>query len=317
MKKEKQKPKRNHHTLTKLYLKGFVERKGEPFIWEYVKGKSYQLGSTRYKDNPSRISIRVASVIRDFYAFDTDSGKKDFDSYENKLEKLEKPNDLIFEKIRSHQTITLEEKEAFASYIALMLKRVPLRMKKMGDIFPSFLENHIKTSTFIQSIKSKDAEIGLTDKQLEKLKEARQQLDARLESYKIKTPKHILLESMIKPSGLTPFFFEMTWQFLVAKDGNSFITGDHPVFFFESFGINKPFSEVTFPISSDVALAMSWHNELREGFFNATTEAVLEINRRTASCALNFVYHSQKRSWVGQILNKKQHRFNLLYPYSE
>ena len=109
---------------------------------------------------------------------------------------------------------------------------------------------------------------------------------------------------------------DMNWQFFIAPEGYSFITGDNPVFYFESFGLNKPYSEITFPISSSIALAASWRKELGEGFFPANSETVLEVNRRTASITSMNVYHSRKAGWLVDVLNKQRHRFNLLYSYS-
>jgi hypothetical protein len=36
--------KHNHHILPKFYLKGFVEIKDKPFIWEYRKGMQFSPG---------------------------------------------------------------------------------------------------------------------------------------------------------------------------------------------------------------------------------------------------------------------------------
>jgi Protein of unknown function (DUF4238) len=111
-------------------------------------------------------------------------------------------------------------------------------------------------------------------------------------------------------SRLIPIIYSMNWQFLVARDGMEFVTSDKPGFFFEEFGLNKPYSEITFPISTDIALAAYWHTELGEGFFPATDAAVEEINWRTASAATCYVFASCKAKWILEAFNKNRHQFN-------
>jgi Protein of unknown function (DUF4238) len=88
---------------------------------------------------------------------------------------------------------------------------------------------------------------------------------------------------MVAPgSKLVSAISQMNWQFLIAPDDSKFLTSDNPVFFFEGIGLNKPQSEITFPISSTVALAAFGRAGFREGFVTTTTQVVAEINRRTA-----------------------------------
>jgi uncharacterized protein DUF4238 len=77
----------------------------------------------------------------------------------------------------------------------------------------------------------------------------------------------------------------MTWQFLTCGSGQVFLTCDNPVFYFEEIGIGKPYSEVTVPLSSQIALWANWRQDLKEGFVPTTSQAVKEINRRTVTRA--------------------------------
>jgi hypothetical protein len=100
----------------------------------------------------------------------------------------------------------------------------------------------------------------------------------------------------------------MTWRFVVCKDKEFFLTSDDPVFILS--GIKNPESEVSFPISKSIALWATWRQDLEEGFFEATRQVVKEINRRTISNALNFVYTPEKASWINKILSKKNIRLS-------
>ncbi|CAN5388252.1 MAG: DUF4238 domain-containing protein [Pyrinomonadaceae bacterium] len=313
----KEENKRNHHTLPKLYLKGFVEKEGEPFIWVYERGKSYNPGLKRGKYNPYRDSINYAGAERDVYAYTNKDGVTDFNTYENVLEKLEKPADPVFQKIRNQQMITSDEKTIFASYMIMMIKRVPRRKERAKEIWPSTLDSFEESSELMQWLNAEEANTDPNDlEKLAKLSRLGAEVRRILEEYRENIPTEILLKTMVLESALLPVIGDMNWQFFIAPEGYSFFTSDNPVFYFESFGLNKLYSEITFPISSNIVLAASWHKELGEGFFPANSETVLEVNRRTASIASMNAYHSRKTSWLVDVLNKQRHRLNLLYSYS-
>ncbi len=90
-------PKRKHHKVPRYYLKGFVEKEGEPFVWVYRKGLHYRPGRVRFKYNPYRDSINFVGSEIDYYASTSSDGVVDYDTYENILEKLEKPADPVIE----------------------------------------------------------------------------------------------------------------------------------------------------------------------------------------------------------------------------
>ncbi|MDE3068755.1 MAG: hypothetical protein KGJ60_14570, partial [Verrucomicrobiota bacterium] len=89
--------KHNHHVLPKLYLKGFIAKKDEPFIWVYQKGRQYNPSSNPYnhrdecEKNPYFDTITNAGAELDFFADPHKDGRVDFDTFENILESLEKP----------------------------------------------------------------------------------------------------------------------------------------------------------------------------------------------------------------------------------
>jgi hypothetical protein len=106
---------------------------------------------------------------------------------------------------------------------------------------------------------------------------------------------------------------KMTWHFFMAPKGHAFLTGDNPVFIPEQHGLGKNVSELSFPISTDVALVASWHSEFKEGFFNATPQVVKEMNRRTAHAASHCLYFSQSLEWVVTLLNKNVYKYNPMH----
>ncbi|MDX6500034.1 MAG: hypothetical protein QOG23_3294 [Blastocatellia bacterium] len=81
-------------------------------------------------------------------------------------------------------------------------------------------------------------------------------------------------------------------------------------------GFTKPYSELTFPISSRVVLIGSYRN-VRAGYVSAGSELVKEVNRRLIATAKTFAYCSRNRKWIITIMKKNFHRFNFFYPAPE
>ena len=312
-------PKRKHHKVPRYYLKGFVEKEGEPFVWVYRKGLQYRPGRVRFKYNPYRDSINFVGSEMDYYASTSTDGVVDYDTYENILEKLEKPADPVIEKIRNRQAITTDDKTVLAAYIVMMLKRVERRRQKAAGMWPAILEEFESSSDLMPAITVLERNTPPDDVvTLDRLKRVRQEIERIIEEYKANSsnvPSKILHESMVAPgSKLLPTISQMSWQFLIAPEGSKFFASDNPVFFFEGFGLNKPQSEITFPISSSVALAAFGRGGFKEDFVITTTHVVAEINRRTAHSATAEVYHSHAASWVVDVLNKRNRKLNLLIP---
>ena len=289
-------PKRDHHVLPELYLKGFVIKKGEPFIWIYKRGELYNPGQGKITNNPFKDSIRRASVERDYYADPKDGGKKDFETFENRLEALEKPANPIFEKLREHQTISEEEKLQFSIYIVQMHRRVQSGREMTKKLVPRLVANYEPAKVIFQKLNWPDI-----PETRAYLKETSKRM-AQKEGFDIQM--HLRAIPAAQESFLVETLQKMTWHFFTAPQGHAFLTGDNPVFIPEQHGLGKNVSELSFPISTHVALVASWHRELKAGFFEATPQVVKELNRRTAHKASRCLYFSQNPEWVVTLLNK-------------
>ena len=137
---EKSQRKRNQHFVPKLYLKGFTEADTSPFLWVFTKGKPYNPGDKGHH-NPRKRSVRRVGVERDHYAFRKRDGTVDLDTYEDELEKQEKPSNPVLEKLRRGEMIEDQEKVVFASYVYLMYKRVPKRRERFTKSWPRVFQS--------------------------------------------------------------------------------------------------------------------------------------------------------------------------------
>jgi hypothetical protein len=298
------KPKRNHHILPEFYLKGFVIKKNEPFLWIYKRGEDYNPGQGKITNNPYKESVGEI-FERDFYAEPTKAKKEDFEVFEDKLEQLEKPCNQIFEKLRSRQRISAEEKHQFSIYIEMMRRRVLAGRETIKELLPKHAAEYEPSIKLFQNLNWPDTpETRGRLKQISERIVQEEGFDVRMHNRtSVAAPDSLLIEVLEK----------MTWSFYIAPESHAFFTTDNPVFISEKFGLQKNISELSFPISNDVALVASWNRNLKEGFVEAKPQVVKELNRRTASKASRQIYFSKNSDWVIKVLNKNFYEYRPIY----
>ena len=296
--------KHTHHVLPRLYLKGFVEEPGKPFIWEYRKGQGFNPG-WKSRNNPQRRSISVAGASEDYYAYPDVQGGVDYDSYENILMRLEQPANSIFEKIRAQKFVTDPEREVFAAYMAQMHRRVQNYRDDVEVMLPEIAASLKPSREVLKILKWADTQEATDAYRAIALREADK------EGAAIRT--HLVCAANSPQSELPSYLVRMKWRFFVAPAGQGFLTGDNPIFYFKRLGIKHCAAEVYFPISTEIALVASWTENHKEGFFPAPSQVVKEINRRTASFATESLFFCRSEDWVQRLLNKTERRFNSIH----
>jgi hypothetical protein len=276
--------KRHHHILPKLYLKGFVEREGLPYVWEYRRCSS---------GGPIRKSIGQPCSTLDYYAYIGDDCETDFESVENLLEQLEKPSNAIFKKIRSHQDISRNEKSVFSFYITQMIRRVPRARQRLGNLLPA------ATAAIEPEVRAKFnlPNTATTEDMLTTIF-----ADTKTSGYHKKL--HLDVLKMPLSNRIAETLEAMTWRFFSAPDEHKFLTSDDPVFFDLGLGLKHPYAEVSFPISTDIALVASNWRGAREGFFDAPSQVVKELNRRAIVRSIERVYFHRSADWIMPVFKK-------------
>lgn len=296
-------PKRNHHVLPRQYLKGFAIENDQPHIWVYKRGEPYNPGRGTITNNPYRRSIEDAGAEWDFFADPQKDGNKDFETFENILESLEKPANAIFKKLRAYQLITQEEKCIFSRYVILMQTRVWSGRERIKKQLSETLAASEPTKEFFEETNIQD-----TPELRAKWKMVAESLANQPDFY---ISMHNRVAAVAPDSLRVQGLQRMTWTFYVAPKSHSFFTGDDPVFI-PKFGFGWNNSELSFPISTDVALIASWNKSMTEGFEEAKSQIVKEINRRTIGQASK-IYFSQNPDWVVTMLNKGRYDYHPIY----
>lgn len=277
------------HYVPQHYLRGFTSS-NDGMIWTYEKNGSIKFPS----------DVRNTGHETNYYS-------PEIETY--LANQIEAPANKVIDKIRSRENLTKEDKTKLATYMVVMLKRVPQSKIRMKEMAPSVAQKQEKQW---------DQEISkLTNKHPEKanlLEKRRAEIKQNLKKYSVNPPKDFWL-SLIPPErspNVINVLQQMTWHFLTYDEAPVFLTCDNPVFYFMWMGIGKPESEVTFPISSNIVLWATWRKNIEEKYTVIHRQAIKEINRRTATNTTRFVYHARDEYWIPKFIAKKHHALNRL-----
>jgi hypothetical protein len=276
------------HYVPRKYLEGFTEVSTD-FVWVYDKdtGKKYRKNITNVAQEKEYYSLGVEEYLK---------------------KEVEDSGHVVLDQIRGKMLISTADKRILSEYIVALMKRGPSGKLMLNERAPmitqdliSHFESEIMNRRTLNPSKS-----DFYDKRLSDLKEI-------LNKFAI-DPSEKVWEASIPPE-TTPKVIEiicnMTWSFGAFSGPPVFLTSDNPVFFFKSIGLGKPISELSFPISSNIALWASWRQDLKEGYFKADQQVIRQLNRITVSNAVRYVFHEADESWILRFINKK-HQLSLL-----
>jgi hypothetical protein len=275
------------HYIPQHYLRSFCAPLSSSEIWVYEKG------------NERIFNTNVWTAANENHRW-----PKEIEEYLEK--KIETPANRVLDKIQNRQILTNAEKDVLSAYIITMMERVPEGLKRTKEIFPKVREEVFEglEKSILKLIEENPSK-----------KEILQQRLKELPYYKTKYENEFPQEIWYRSISANTFprtrlvLPTMTWRFLTSDKKQPFLTNDNPVFYFKSLGIARPNSEITFPISSEIALWATWDN-VKECFLLAKEPIVQEINRRTASNTTRFAYYSMEANWVTNLINKKHWKFH-------
>lgn len=277
------------HYVPRYYLKGFSLEDGKT-IWVYDK-------------NERRcFTTQVKSIANetDFYSPAVE---------EYLANSIEGPANDVLKKIRDRAEISADDKQVLSAYMICMMKRVPKGKERLKEHAPGAAE---KVREAIE-ILLKVAAVNQPER-AEVIQKRRAEIGKIIDKYAKEPPREFWLTNMPpeKSPRVLAALSGMTWRFLTFDGYPAFLTSDNPLFFFTSMGIGNPESEVTFPISTHIALWATWRRDLKEGYFPTSSQVVKELNRRTCSIATRYVFHSKREEWVLPLLTKGRCLLNRL-----
>jgi hypothetical protein len=275
-----------HHYVPRFYLRGFAV---DEAIWAYDK-QTERSFPTQVKSIANETSI-----------------------YSDELEshlatQVEDPAKPAIAKLRERQQLAPDERLALAKYMVVLWKRVPKARERVVARLPS-VADEVRTDLHSQLDQLAERNPDL----ISKVDKWRGEIDAVIAKQRQKPSPEIWYHSIKSQSSprVVDALLSMNWIFL-RSEAHQFLTSDNPVFFFEHEGIGKPTSELTWPISSSVAL---WATRLPRPsmqFLSASRSGIREINRRTVRNSVRFIYARHDEPWILPFVSRKQWRLTRL-----
>jgi len=275
------------HYIPRFYLKGFATSDNENKIITYQCKPEKQ-----YKTN----IINIAQE-NNFY-----SDKKE----QYLAEDIEGPANQILNKIRNKEKLSADEKYTFTNYLEVFRKRVPSYVDLLKSRFPDVAKS------MIEKVKSdyKDLIIQgeINEKSWDKFN---YEIENISKSYFNNDDKvrEIWLDYLSPETSplIHKEIFNKKWVFFTTKNDYYYITCDNPFFFFTGSGLRN--SQISIPISKEIALLALNSNIEYPDYAIPRTQTVKEINRRSISNAKNYVYSPKDEDWILKIIRKKGNIF--------
>lgn len=253
-------PKR-HHYVPQFYLKNFANDKGQ--IWVYDRQ------TKKYRQQ----NVRDTAVQQHYYRIETKDGTHSTE-IESFLAELEGNACTAIVKLERGETLTEDDRQYVAAYVALQMTRVPDFEKSSNESQEKLIRKMFKMS--FHSVEA-------TQKRLDKLKEKIGEVSGEVspeemyefiqqDRYKMKFPRQNAIRSMLKLAEHTAnYFIQMDWLLLRAGGGGTFITSDNPYTLFppptynpndfwdSAVGILTPGAKKALPVSPNSCLFMLDH----------------------------------------------------------
>lgn len=275
-----------HHFVPREYLRGFTHTSCPQALWQF--DKQAQTFSTK------AASIAKIAQRRSFY---------DDDDERMLNELVEVPGNRVLRKLRSgHLDLSDEERGYLSVYIATMLKRVPHHRAKCMTMAPQSLAK--VTSELRHQIR---AYAGSGQISPETAAKRLAETDAAEAKYSAELPDNVRdqIRSPWPTEAIVDLVYGMHWRFVCAVGGQFFVTTDNPAFFFECYGFGTEHSELTFPVSDELAIFGSWTCVTKNNRIVRRTQFVKEANRRLINEATRFVYYRSKADWIATVAARK------------
>ena len=296
--------KKRHHYIPKFYLEGFVDPRNKPFLWIYEKGGSKIIEA----------SAKDIAVEKHYFSFLDSKGERDSETLENALAEIEGKVASVCRKIFNEKSLCEEDRSFFASFLALMMTRVP----NHRNVISVMIESVIKKMSLMFASNKKGFEGSVkrfehdTGNKIDMPIEDLRQIMLDESKYKIKAnPQFSIAIALSNLDKLIQVFFDMKWTFLKATDDYKYLSGDNPLYYYDptydprSFygvGLLNKNVEITLPISQEVALFASWQG--KSGYTQGRNTHVKDINKRTILAASRFVFASAKSDIINKLVQE-------------
>lgn len=184
-----------------------------------------------------------------------------------------------------------------------MLKRVPEKRRRSRETTPDVLKDVIQE---LRKVVDGELAQGLTDAEAHRLASTR--IEQVYQKFSATLPDEVeeQINSPWPSRRMIKAIHDMQWRYVLSTPDQLFVTSDNPAFYFTSFGIGTEKAEVTFPISSKLALFMSWKRGNSQYLVAKNPALIKEANRRIISSATRFVFSHRQLEWIKIVAAKQE-----------
>jgi len=272
----------HNHYVPAYYLSGFINPATQK-IYMYFKSSKKVVPTT------------VQSAANELHYW-----SDDIETY--LANEVENPANLVIEKIRNFQSITIQDKWQVARYIVSMLKRVPDGRERILSNAPEVLKQMMeKMKIDLEEAKTANPSEG---SRIDKLLE---QVDNPPPDFYEKIPKEAW-EQVLSPELTIESvgkIHEMRWVFFKSQLDRDFLTSDNPVVYTRANGIRPPAGELFFPISRNITLWASWNMEWVEGKYYPAQRNIIDLfNYWIVYSATDYIFYSGHKNWIQALIKK-------------
>ncbi len=273
-----------NHYVPQYYLKGFQTSATPGCIWAVRDGRE-----------PFLVSVSNIAQENRLYSPDLE---------QQLANEVEGPANEVILRIQNQQPLTPEQKLVLSRYLELIWRRVPAQREWAKRKYPEISQPIYERIELALLEKLESASPAMKpnyQRSLSKLDELR-----RSDEEGDEHANEIWLQTL--SLDVTPRSAEalskMRWCFMVAPRNSYYITSDNPFYFFQSMGIGRVGSEVSFPVTQGVALWATWRNGLDGDYHQAPSQFVKEVNRRTARACTSLLLSPRSEDWIVDLANK-------------
>lgn len=280
------------HYVPQEYLRGFSADASQSIVWMFDK----QTG--RWQE----AAISKVAQQRGYFSDDVEAQLNEL---------VEGPGHLALRVLRSGKMPDSDMGGDLLSYIAVMMMRVPKRRRHALSIVPGSIDRVIsRTREELSSLRSADTETRVAEL-LQELNRVEPLVRAEV-SPEIRSQ----IESPWPSKKILAGVHSMCWRLVTVPESSPLITCDNPAFYFSVYGIGSVESELTFPISPQLALMGSRQGPAGEVIVLREKRPIAkEITRRIAVGAERFIFAPRPFSWVPKIALRSETDLNRIQWY--
>ena len=271
-----------HHYIPQQYLRHFATPSDRDKIWMYDKC---------HPNEPKLLPIVTVAQSPGFY---TDSDERALS------QNIEGPAQRPLDLLRNGQPVDSKGRKAVSLYLQSMITRVPSSRSKLISLLPSTKKETI--ADILSNIEAVAAKLKVTPSELRKQID---QWDHELDDTAV-SDKHPIVSRQWTSPDVVGCLCSMIWR-VIRSRWNCFLTSDNPVFFDEGLGLKHPYSEVSFPLGSNVTLHASWQGPQAGLLFVRGNRSITEeINRRTAFNSQRFVFYHNRSGAISSLISTER-----------